>query len=549
MKPEKTPITAISSIKDTSNYLRQRSPDVQNIPLADETTHRLPVICIESVEKTKDLQNTTTVDIDGQIAVLHNLIKSSGIYALSSVAPLLTSFVLAPFLTRNLLPSHYGILTIINTAVGLGAGITQLGLASAFFRAYGYDYSSKSDKNDVVATATVLLCLVSISLIFLVFCFAPMLARLLLGQSSFSNVVILASGVVLAQNLAVPGMAWLRAENRPLFYSLLSIGNLLITLVANVLLIGLLHWGVTGAILANGAGYMCISLLTVPVIFLRTGIKIRMDIVRSLLAFGLPLILNFVSYWVLQLSDRYLLSLFTSLAETAKYAVAYTLGSAMAVVVMGPFTLAWPTAMFAIAKRQDAKQIFSLVFRWFGMFLLFAAFSFSLVGTFLLYWLFPVTYHTSALVIPFASASIAFYGIYYIFVVGVNIIRKTWMISIFTTAAALVNVLLNIFLIPIYGEVGAAASTFIAYFVLAVNAYFVNQRLYPISFEIGRFTVALLIGVSLYAGCSFLAPYPKALTTWGIYGGALILYAGCLAILVKLPARKRMKPGVSRLKL
>jgi len=114
--------------------------------IADQPTFILPVIRTETAKETKDAQDTTAGHVEGEIAALRNLIKSSGIYALSSVAPPLVSLVVAPFLTHNLSPSQYGILTIINTAVGLCAGITQFGLSSAFFRAYGYDYTAKDDK-------------------------------------------------------------------------------------------------------------------------------------------------------------------------------------------------------------------------------------------------------------------------------------------------------------------------------------------------------------------------------------------------------------------
>src|SRR3989440_5175811 len=351
-------------------------------------------------KKTGKQSEALATSAAGQSAVLLKLVKSSGIYALASAAAPLVSLVLAPFLTHHLSASDYGVLAITNTAIGLGVGITQLGLFSAFFRAYSYDYTSRHDRRDVVATVTALLLLASVSMASVVVMTAPWLASLLYGQPSLSNYVALAGGVILLQNLIVPGLAWLRAEGRPLLFTILWISNLLVTLLANIYLVGVLHWGGAGSIIANGGGFACIVICTLPVIVVRAGLKIRIDVAKSLLAFGLPLVLNFVAYWVLQLSDRYLLSLFVSLAETARYAVVYALGSAMSVVVMGAFTLAWPTAMFAIAKREDAAQVFKLVFRWFSLFLLFAAFGFSLAGSFILYWLFPVTYHSAAPVIP-----------------------------------------------------------------------------------------------------------------------------------------------------
>ncbi len=503
------------------------------------TTWILPAISVPSVTGAiTTSQKALVSNGERPVALLRNLMKSSGIYAIASVALPLVSLVLTPFLTNYLSPADYGILTILTTLISLGAGITQLGLTSAFFRAYTYDYTSRQERSVVLSTVTILLCFISVTTAIVVIIMAPFLANLLFGRPALGSLVALAAGVLLVQNLTVPGFAWLRAENHPLVYSLLSVCNLLITLFTTIFLVAGLHLGIAGSLIATGSGYMCVMVCTIPFIIRRAGISIRIDIARSMLAFGLPLVLSFLSYWVLQLSDRYLLSLFGSLEQTAKYAVVYTLGSAMAVVVLGPFTLAWPTAVFAIAKRTDAALLFRLVFRWFGLSLLFAAFSLSLAGTFLLDQLFTVAYHSVALIIPIVAVSNTFYGIYYVFTVGANVKRKTWLVGLFTALAALINVILNLFLIPHYQAMGAAFSTLLAYIALAAVAYIVNQRLYPIRFEIGVFVTALLVGITLYIASDFLAKGQQAFAAWGIRLCILGLYGGCLALLGKLLARR-----------
>lgn len=516
----------------------------------DVATVTLPIIPAVRLERsTQHLQEVKLPgpNAESQIALLRKFVASSGIYGLAAAASPLISLFLTPFLAHNLTATDYGVLAIINTAIGLVAGITQLGFPSAFFRAYNYDYSTEKDHNGVIAAVTSILGFVSVPVMVVIALFAPQLAAILLGNSKYALEVSLAGVVVLLQNLTVPGLAWQRAANRPLFYSLLSMSNLLGTLLATLLLVGVLNGGVAGAIIANGLGYACIVVCTLPIIFARKGIKVRLDIARSLLGFGCPLILNFVSYWILQLSDRYLLSFLTSLEQAARYTVAYTLGSVMSALVIGPFTLVWPTAMFTIAKREDALEIFRLIFRWFGCFLIFAAFGFSLAGTFLLDYLFPSTYHSASHVIPIVSLSTAFYGIYYIFALGINIKRKTWLISVYTSAAAIFNIALNLVLIPHYGITGAAISTFLAYVMLTTLAYAVNQKIYPIHFEIGLFSLALALGVVFYMGSAFLISSVRAEKglTVGISLLALCSYGGCLMLFLKPPLYK-MKKAILR---
>ncbi|GLV55967.1 flippase [Dictyobacter sp. S3.2.2.5] len=484
--------------------------------------------------------------VDYQLPSLSKLVKDSGVYALSSIVVPFISLVLAPFLTHHLSSSDYGILTLLNTAISLVAGITQLGLGSAFLRLYNYDYAVSSDKRDVIVTSVLLLMGISLLVAGGIAGIAPFLAHALLGHPSLSQLIILGGIVVLVQNLTIPGLAWLRAESRASFYSLLSIGNLLITLVANLFLIGVLHRGIDGSLIATGCGYACIVVCTLPLLLLRTGIRIRLDIARGLLAFGAPLVLNFVAYWILQLSDRYLLSHFSSFAETARYTVAYNLGSALMVVVITPFTLAWPTAMFTIAKHEHATRVFQVLFRWLNAFLLLSAFCLSIIATLLLNWLFPPLYRSAAPVIPMVAMSCVFFGLYYVFNIGINIQRKTWMLGVFTTISSIVNLLLNLILIPCYGAQGAALSTLVAYMVLSLLAYVVNQRIYPIAFELGRFGIASLIGCTLYVGSSFLAQHQGIYVALGIYAGSLIVYSGLFVILGKGGAIFRIKAPLTR---
>ena len=466
--------------------------------------------------------------VESPLSPILKLIKTTGIYAISSVAPPLVSLVLAPLLTHHLSPSDYGILIILNLLISLGAGISQLGLPSAFFRAYNYDYNLYSDQRDVLATVTMLLCIVSILMTIGVTILSSFLAQLLFGQSMLGGLVAMAGGVILLQNLTVPGFALLRAESRAFSYSLLSIGNLLITLLGTIVLVVVFHLGIAGSLIANGCGYASVLSYMLPMTLLRSGLKIRTDIARNVLAFGLPLVLNYVSYWMLQLSDRYLLSLFRSLAQTALYAVAYTMGSVISILIITPFTLAWPIVMFNVAKREDATEVFRLLFRWFSLFLLFAAFGLSLLGTVVLDWLFPISYHSSAFIIPIVAISIVLFGLYYIFMTGANVKRKTWLTAVFTTISALVNISLNLILIPLYGSMGAAVSTLLAYIVLVLVAYVINQRIYPIPFETGIFISALLLGIALYSGSGFLAQTQGTFGAWSLSLTALALYSGCL---------------------
>ncbi len=460
---------------------------------------------------------------------LSKLVKSSGIYALASLASPLVSLILMPFLTHHLSRNEYGVLAVLNTAIALLAGLTQFGLGNAFFRAYNCDYEDRRDRRAIVSTTLTLLLLIALPVTALALLAAPLLSSVLLNTANYASALRLAALVVLLQNLTVPGLAWLRAENRALLYSILTIANLLVNLVGTLVFVSVLHMGLDGAVIAVAGGYGIIALCTLPLLVIRTGLAVRRDIAVNLLSFGLPLVSNFVSVWILQLSDRYLLSHFASLAQTASYAVAYSLGGLLGVVILSPFSLAWPSAMFTIAQRNDAPRMYRMIFRWYSMLLLIAAFALSLASTVVFKLFFPPAYAQAAPVIPIVTVSLLFYAVYNFFNTAISIRRKTWFAVIFTTTAAVINVAFNLLLIPRFGAIGAALSTLLAYGALSVIAYIVNQRVYTIPFEIDIFSAGLLTGIVLYVANYFLAQGHSVYEALGISMGALVLF--CLVLL------------------
>jgi O-antigen/teichoic acid export membrane protein len=449
--------------------------------------------------------------LDGYLALVGGLLKRSGVYALASMASPLIALILSPYVTHHISRAEYGALAVVATTISLTAGLSQLGLGSAFFRAYNYDYTTPHEHRSIIATAGTLLTLTSLPIATLVTLFAPIISGLLFnGDTSHSQLIVIGAGVLLLQNLTVTSFAFLRAENRAIFYALLSIGNLLVNMICTIIFVGPLNKGAPGSLFGTGCGYAFVFLCTVPFLLVRSRLHLRVDIARSMLAFGVPQVFSLVSFWVLQWSDRLLLGIMRSPSETATYAVAYNLGTVLSTMVISPFTLAWPTTMYSIAKREDGPRVFANVFRWFSLVLLFGAFGLSVVGRFVLDWLFPPSYHSVAYIIPIIATSIAFYGLYIFQMTGVSLKRKTWLSSLFMTIAAVLNFGCNLVLIPLYGASGAALSTLIAYGVLVVIAYFGNQRLYPVPYQMGALISVLIMGFGLY-----LISYGGA-SLWGI---------------------------------
>src|SRR5713226_4611299 len=146
------------------------------LPIEEQATWILPVIRDASRASKQPAQEEQA---QGHLSLVRNLVKSSGIYALASLTSPLVLLILAPFLTHHLSHTEYGALAVLTTAISLLAGITQLGLAPAFFRAYSCDYETPRDRLDVLSTVMLLLSLITLPTVGLIILFAPELAILL----------------------------------------------------------------------------------------------------------------------------------------------------------------------------------------------------------------------------------------------------------------------------------------------------------------------------------------------------------------------------------
>jgi O-antigen/teichoic acid export membrane protein len=508
---------------------------VDSFVIGDQVTWMLPAIAgVSTIPRLKGQESG-----ENYTSFVRHLVRNSGMYALSSLAVPFVSLTLSPLLTHSLTSDDYGALAILTTMIALLAGISQLGLSASFFRAYNYDYESRRDRRDLLSTAMILIVSTSLPITIIIVTSAPWLASPLLSSSSFTDSVKAAGIVLLFQNLTVPGFSWLRAENRVVLFTSLSITNLLVNAGTTILLLGTFHMGIVGSLVATGCGYAVVVLATMPLLLLRSGIHLRLNIARELLAFGLPHVMNLVAGWILQLSDRYLLSHLGSLSQAASYAVAYSLGGALSSLIISPFSLAWFPAMFSIAKKSDASGIFQLVFRWYAASLLFSTLGLSFLGISVLDLFFPPAYHADALVIPVIALSTAFSGIYVMLSIGVSIQRKPWLATLFTTISALLNVGLNVVLIPLYGAMGAAIATLVAYIVFSAVAHLVSQQLYPVPFEVGLLLIALLVGCVLFVDDYFLAQLQGMYGAWTVHSCTLGLYGGFLVLVMKLTPRAK----------
>ncbi|RKY82886.1 hypothetical protein DRP98_08465, partial [candidate division KSB1 bacterium] len=287
-----------------------------------------------------------------------------------------------------------------------------------------------------------------------------------------------------------------------------------VNVVANILFIVKLKYGVSGIFAANAVSSAFALLILSPVIVRNFRPQVRKTTLFELLRFGLPYVPSGLAAVIMDLVDRFILQRLTDYTTTGIYSAGYKLGMFMALFVAA-FRFAWHPFFLSVAKQENAKQIYSKVLNYFVfacsmVFLLISFFIDEIVRLRIFgFTLFGVSYWSSTRIVPVIMLSYLMYGIYVNFLIGIYLKKKTHVLPFITGTAAVINVLFNFLLIPQMGMMGAAWATLIAYFSMAAILYFVVQRWYYISYEWRKLTLLVFLSAAaffLQRHLSFLLP-------------------------------------------
>lgn len=438
---------------------------------------------------------------------IKHLVKESALYTLGPTLQAGVAFFLIPIYTRHLLPNEYGILEFI-LAIGLFINpIIDSGLTSSFWK---YGIGEHNNRREHVLT-NILICKLLVSLLI---CLCILILSRIINESMV-NLIFLYSIVLIAQVIQQNIFLEFQSSHKVFLYVVFSFINAFSIAIANIVFVTKMNLGIQGVIGGNILGIVFSCTLFIP--FFIKSFKFALDIklIKELYAYGLPLIFGNIAYLVTSTSDRFFIGELASVDALGLYAYGNKLASLLNVLIISPFFLGFNPMRWEIYKRKDSKQIFSELYTVLFTALVVCYFIFTLGGLFFGNLLAQnKDYIPGLLVTPLKTFSFFLFGLYYFRSMGLLFEKKTNLISLSTVIAGLINIILNIILIPSAGFLGAGYASVISYFAMYYIAGQLSQKYYrvkyPFNIEIaGLFsiilfcTIALIINNSAYYGLYF----------------------------------------------
>jgi len=431
------------------------------------------------------------------------LSKQTLVYGIGYVAARMINFLLLPFYSYHISPEAYGAVSLIYAFIAFLNIFYHYGLESAFLRFYSRTGEAEGyGKKDVFSTVLTSLLITSIFFSALIWLFAPALSRGILSSPNYTHIIRMTAGILFLDAMYLIPLHYLRINNKAFIFTMITLVNVLINVSLNIYLIRYRGMGIEGVFISNLAASAFSFLILIPVVIKNFNAQFSRSIWKKLILFGLPFVPSGLSSMIIELSDRYMLQWFKGLEDVGLYSAGHKLGIFMMLVVMA-FRFAWQP--FFLQKHDDpqAPRLFSKIMTWFVflmtiVFLLVSFFikdivSFEVMGRHII----AQSYWAGITVVPLILAAYLFNGIYINFHPAIFYTGKTWVISVIVGIAALINIGLNLILIPQIGMIGAGISSLSAYVFMAVCTYFVVRKWMPIAYEWGNLAIMLVLTLAL----------------------------------------------------
>ncbi len=298
--------------------------------------------------------------------------------------------------------------------------------------------------------------------------------------------------------------ALFRIDERAKAYFAFTVSNVLVTIPVTVWLVVGEDKGASGLLWGQyGTGAVFLAGL---VIAQRGRLAVIPDfaLLRRMLRWGLPTMPAELSLYSLNFIDRVLIVRLVGLGDAGLYSLSVKFAQAVNVLVKG-FQLAWPPLAYSIQDDDEARRAYAVIVTWFVSLTTFVVAGMWLLSRWIVRALAAPEFFDSYKTIGLVSTGVMLYALYLVLVIVLGRTGRTEFNFPATGAGMLVNIGLNLALLPSMGIVGAGVSLVAAYAVVLVLMYLFTQRLFPVPYEWVRLAQAVgLAALLVTAGEVFL---------------------------------------------
>lgn len=414
------------------------------------------------------------------------LVKNTFIIALGTFLPKLTTLVTLPILTAYLTKAEYGTFDLLSTLVSVILPVATLKIEAAAFRFLIDCRDSKEKAASIVSTILTFLVPVSFAVIILLFFVMPLdsvLTRVLVSLYFFFDILYLGIQQII------------RGLSKNAIYSFSAILYSVINMGLIVVLVAGMNKGLDGLLASMCvAQFAAILVLIIPTRLLRyysfgsfSGTSLK-----EMLSYSWPMIPNALAMWVMNLSDRLIITAVMGVEANAVYSVANKIPN-LFTTLQGTYIFAWQENASLSVGDKDSSDYYSKIFDMTFSLLVGMMTVLIAVTPIIFAVLIRGDYQEAYFQMPILFGGMLFSAIAS-FMGGIYVAhKKTKSVGITTMVSAAMNFIINFSTVRVIGLYAGSISTLVSFMFMAFYRMHNVRKFQPMNYKHAKILLCFVV--------------------------------------------------------
>lgn len=417
----------------------------------------------------------------------NRLAKNSAAFMIANFGSKILSFILVPFYTHVLTTEEYGTVDALIATVSLLSPIASFGIGDVIVMFLSKREVSK-EKIFTNATAIIVVGNVIVSIIY----------PLIYLSNIFSDFIIYFVCLVLVSSIYGVLQMYARGTDKVAQCALSGVIYTAVLALSNIVLLLWLHLGIAGYLCSTIFAYSVPSLYLLYVI---EGKKLKLSLLdrkllRNILQLSIPIIPTAVLWSIMNLADKYTILFFMGPSANGIYTVAYKIPTIIS-VIYGIFQPAWQLTTFELVTKKDRSETYSKLFELLTGAMFGIGAILLIVNRLYVTYLCNENYSSAWKVSPIIMYSAIFNCLSGFIGSNYLIMHNTKAVLKISVVGSILNVLVNLILVPLIGLYGAAVATCIGYIYMFGKKYLETSSFTALNVNRQRFCLSNIIIIIL----------------------------------------------------
>lgn len=429
--------------------------------------------------------------------------KNTAVIFVSQIVSQFSNFILIPLATNVVSTKEYGEIDLIQIYISLFLPVLILRIDSAFFRFLIEKRGDRESTSKIIRSGLYFI----LSLIICTTLAGVIILNMI--KQRFANWIILNLVTMMVSTCM---LQILRGIGETKKFAIITIIGSILNILLNTLLLYFLKIGVISILISSAISNAIISVLAILKVrrlrITKTGKSLHnKKIIKEMLIYSIPLIPDYLSGWVINVSDRSLISIILGLQASGVYSVTSKISNILNSIFV-IYNTSWHEMAVLWRKEENNASLYSKVINE-------SVFFFSNLGILFL----PVI----SIIFPFIVGKnfseaynyipILVYSNMWRVIVGLMMgiyiaYKKSKEVFLTTMVSAIINIVINVALIRYIGLYAACISTLMAYAIMSIYRLIECRKIVDIKFDIRRFVIVnvifFIISIAYYVNNFYL---------------------------------------------